>query len=123
MPNTERTTVLIVEDEALIRMLGCDILESAGFAVLEAGTADEAVTLMEQHREVHLLFSDIDMPGSMDGLELAALVHRRWPQVGLLITSGHRRPAGESLPDNGRFIPKPWNENLVLSEVQAILGS
>jgi two-component system, response regulator PdtaR len=64
MPNTDRPTVLIVEDEALVRTLGCDVLESAGFEVLEAETADQAVTLLEEHQGVDLLFSDIDMPGN-----------------------------------------------------------
>lgn len=77
MPNEKRELVLIVEDEALVRMHGTDLLESAGFEVLEAATADEAVALLEQHGDVHLLFSDIDMPGTMDGIELAELVHSR----------------------------------------------
>lgn len=123
MPNTDRPTILIVEDEALVRMLGCDVLESAGYEVLEAETADEAVALLEQHDDVQLLFSDIDMPGSMDGLELAELVHRRWPKIGLLITSGHHRPSEDTLPDDGRFIPKPWKESAVLSELRAIMTS
>lgn len=120
MPTDKRALVLIVEDEALVRMYGSDVLESAGFEVLEAATADEAVVLLEQH-DVHLLFSDIDMPGSMDGLELAQLVHARWPSIGLLMTSGHHQPAHQALPDDSKFIPKPWRENDVLDEVRSIL--
>lgn len=123
MPNDKRTLVLIVEDEALVRMYGCDVLEHAGFEVLEAGTADEAVALLEKHDDVHLLFSDIDMPGSMDGLELAELVHTRWPKIGLLMTSGHRSPSERSIPDDGKFIPKPWRESDVLDKVRSILDA
>jgi DNA-binding LytR/AlgR family response regulator len=72
MPTDQRTLILIVEDEALIRMSGCDMLDEAGFEVLEAATADEAIELLEQH-EIQVLFTDVDMPGSMNGLELAGL--------------------------------------------------
>jgi CheY-like chemotaxis protein len=123
MPTPSRTLVLIVEDEALVRMHGCDVLESAGFEVIEAESADEAVKLLEQHEDVHLLFSDIDMPGSMDGLELAALVHDRWPRIGLLMTSGHRRPATDAIPDDGRFIAKPWQEGAVIEQIRTILST
>jgi CheY-like chemotaxis protein len=123
MSNEARALVLVVEDEALIRMHGCAVLESAGFEVLEAATADEAIVILEQHDHVHLLFSDIDMPGGMDGLELAEMVHARWPNIGLLITSGHRRPAEASLPDDGKFIAKPWREGDVIDQVKAILST
>jgi len=123
MPTPGRTLILVVEDEAIVRMHGCDMLESAGFEVIEAGTADEAVTLLEAHNDVRLIFSDIDMPGSMDGLELAALVHDRWPRIGLLITSGHRRLSGNDLPDEGQFIAKPWQEDRVVGKIRSILQS
>ena len=123
MPNENRALVLVVEDEALVRMHGCDLLESAGYEVLEAETADEAVALLERHWNVHLLFSDIDMPGSMDGIELAEVVHNRWPNIGLLLTSGHRQPREQALPDDGKFIPKPWRESDVLDKVRAILAA
>lgn len=123
MATVERARILVAEDQILVRMHGCDMLESAGFDVLEAENADEAVALLEQHDDVNLLFSDIDMPGSMDGLELAAVVHDRWPRVGLLITSGHRRPGNQAIPDNGRFIAKPWKEGTVLDEIRSILDA
>ena len=122
MPRPDRILILIVEDESLVRMHGCDVLESAGFEVLEADSADEAVKVLEEHDDVHLLFSDIDMPGSMDGLELAALVHSRWPRIGLLMTSGHRRPETSAIPQDGRFLAKPWREGAVIENVRNILG-
>ncbi|PXA84884.1 response regulator [Nostoc sp. 3335mG] len=117
----DRTLILVVEDDALIRMNGCDILEDAGFSVVDAGSADEAVAMLEQHDDVRLLFSDIEMPGSMNGLELAKLVHDRWPGIGLLITSGNHRPDERDLPDDGRFVPKPWQRTDLLDKVRSIL--
>jgi CheY-like chemotaxis protein len=118
-----RQTILVVEDEALIRMHGVDILESEGFDVLEAETADEAVALLDTHNTIHLLFSDIDMPGSMDGIELARLVHARWPNIGLLLTSGHREVPEGTLPDHGRFVRKPWTEAMLVEKIRATLAA
>ena len=112
------STVLVVEDEALVRVLGMDILEEAGFHVLEATSADEALGVLGGGSEVHLLFSDIDMPGSMDGLELAAVVKQRWPRVHLLVTSGHRDMHSIQLPEAGRFIRKPWTNNQLINCVR-----
>lgn len=93
MPQDEvKTRILVVEDETLIRMVGAEILEDAGFDVLEAADADEALRILQAHDDVLLLFSDVDMPGSMDGLDLARVVHERWPDIRLLLTSGrHER--------------------------------
>lgn len=114
--------VLVVEDEALVRMHGADIFEEAGYSVIEAASADEAVAILEQAPEVRLLFSDVDMPGSMDGLALAELVHARWPDIRLVITSGHRKLADADLPDDGRFVPKPYTSDSVLEEVDDLFG-
>ena len=89
--------VLVVEDQPLVRMTAADELEEAGFLVLEA-----------QAQLVQVLFTDIDMPGSMDGMELAERVYRRWPHVLLLISSGHARPHPDEIPDHGHFVPKPY---------------
>lgn len=121
MPTEKRALVLIVEDEALVRMHGCAVLEGAGFGVLEAGSADEAVGILEQHGDLRLLFSDVDLPGGMNGIELAALVHKRWPGIGLLLTSGHQRPQTADLPDDGLFLRKPWKERDVVDRLRAIL--
>ncbi|WP_068090070.1 response regulator [Novosphingobium rosa] len=117
-----KTTVLVVEDEILVRLYGMDILEDAGFSVLEAGNADEAINLLQEHDHVNLLFSDIDMPGSMNGLELAKFVRDRWPSIKLLLTSGHRHPAPEELPDEGRFVRKPWREDALMEKIRAMLA-
>jgi len=117
-----KATVLVVEDETLVRLYGMDILEDAGFRVLDAGNADEAIAVLQSHDEVALLFSDIDMPGSMNGLELAHLVHDRWPNIRLLLTSGHRQPTQDQIPDDGRFMRKPWGEQALMAKIREILA-
>jgi CheY-like chemotaxis protein len=101
--------VLIVEDEPLIRMGAVALIEDAGFEVYEAGSADAAIALLELHEEISLIFTDVDMPGSMDGLKLAHYVRGRWPPVKIIVTSGHVNVEGESLPVGAQFIPKPYD--------------
>jgi DNA-binding NtrC family response regulator len=120
MPLSGTTTILVVEDEALVRMHSVDIFESAGFDVIEAADADEAIVVLGRGN-VHLLFSDIDMPGSMDGLGLAQLVHERWPDVRLLLTSGHHRVQDSDVPGHGQFVRKPWMENTLVATVRGML--
>src|ERR1700721_4330784 len=95
---TKREAVLVVEDEPLIRMGAISPIQDAGFIVYEAASADEAISLMERHKEIRLIFTDIHMPGSMDGLKLAHYVRGRWPPGKLIITSGHARPPQEAMP-------------------------
>ena len=101
--------VLVVEDEPLVRMTAADELEEAGFQVLEAANADVALAVLEARSdEIQVLFTDVDMPGSMHGMALAEQVHRRWPHVLLLISSGYARPHPDEIPDHGHFVPKPY---------------
>lgn len=100
--------VLVVEDDALVRMMARDLLEDASFEVLEAVSADEALVLLECQPDIGVLFTDIDMPGSMNGLELASLVAERWPHIRLVVTSGRYQPGNEGVPDEGKFVPKPY---------------
>jgi CheY-like chemotaxis protein len=99
-------TVLVVEDEVLIRNFVCEELVDAGFGVIQVGTADEAIAVLEARQDVHLVFTNIDMPGSMDGLKLAAAVRDRWPPVHIIITTGKERPL--TIPANALFIPKSY---------------
>jgi CheY-like chemotaxis protein len=117
------STVLIVEDEILVRMHGAEMLEDAGFVVLEAANADEALEILDGLDLVHLLFSDIDMPGSMDGLELARLVHERWPLIRLLLTSGFHRLDPSKLPAKGQFMRKPWENNALVERVRELIAA
>ena len=122
-PSESKITVLLVEDETLVRMLGADVLEEAGFVVLEADGADEALVILDARDGVDLLFSDVDMPGSMDGLELARLVHQRWPAMRIVLTSGHHRLNESSLPDGGRFLRKPWTQTSMIEKVRSTLDA
>ncbi len=123
MAITERKTILVVEDEALIRMVSADILEEAGFRVLEAQDADEAIAILEGADHVELVFTDIRMPGRMDGLELASFVHAHWPDIRLLVTSGHTVIADTEIPDGGRFVSKPYDLGRLVAEVRAIVDA
>jgi two-component system, response regulator PdtaR len=108
MCSLRSTTVLVVEDESLIRMLAADSLEEQGFTVLEAGDAAEALAILEEHDEVDVLFTDVNMPGPMDGLALAGLMHDRRPELGLVITSGRGTPDPERLPMSSLYLAKPY---------------
>lgn len=116
-----RPTVLVVEDDALVRMHGIDILEEAGFAALEAADADEALLILDALNVVDLLFSDVDMPGSMNGIDLARVVHERWPCVRVVLTSGHHRLSEGQLPADGKFIPKPWAQTALIQQIRDLL--
>ena len=111
--------VLVVEDEPLVRMGIVDYLEDQGFTVLEACGADEAVDLLVSNPTIQLLFTDIDMPGGMDGLKLAAAVRKRWPPVKIVVTSGHRRVEVGDLPVEAKFLPKPYNPDTVAAMLRA----
>ncbi len=103
------SVVHLIEDELLVRMTAADELEEAGFQVLEATNADEALKVLEvRSDEVQVLFTDVHMPGSMDGMALAEQVSQRWPHVLLLISSGYARPHSDEIPDHGHFVPKPY---------------
>jgi len=117
-----KTTVLVVEDKMLVRMHGMDILEHAGFEVLEARNADEAIAILGEHDDVRVLFSDVDMPGGMDGLRLAQLVHERWPTIRLLLTSGHHKLQEATLPDSGKFVSKPWTQDALIQKIRDVLA-
>jgi CheY-like chemotaxis protein len=108
--------VLMVEDEPLVREMGVTILEAAGYVVITAGTAEEALRALEAGAQVHLVFTDIQMPGDFDGLELARRVSDRWPAIPLLIASG-RSLEERGLPAKGRFLPKPYIAADVLRHV------
>jgi CheY-like chemotaxis protein len=103
-----RKIVLIVEDEPILRMMAVDIVEDAGLEALTASDADEAILILETRSDIHLVFTDIDMPGSIDGLKLAAFVRDRWPPVLIIVTSGHTRPDEAAMPEHSIFVPKPY---------------
>ncbi len=105
--------VLIVEDEALLRIQAAAIAADAGFEVLEAASADEAIAILESRADVRVVFTDIQMPGSMDGLKLAHAIRDRWPPVAIIVTSGQVRPADGILPENVPFLGKPYDPGIL----------
>jgi CheY-like chemotaxis protein len=113
-----KAVVLIVEDEALIRIAAANFVEDAGFEVLEAANADEAVVLLETRADIRIVFTDVDMPGSMDGIKLAAAVRRRWPPVEIIVTSGAVNVRVDDLPERGVFFRKPYNEREIVATMQ-----
>jgi CheY-like chemotaxis protein len=119
----EKAVVLIVEDEALIRMNALQMVQDAGFAVLEACNADEAILILESRSDIRAVFTDITMAGSMDGWKLAHSIRGRWPPIHLIVTSGLRVPDGSQLPANGRFIPKPYSAEQVTAALRELFGN
>jgi CheY-like chemotaxis protein len=114
--------VLLVEDELLVRMAAADDLQDAGFHVLEAANADVALAVLETCSDnVQVLFTDIDMPGSMNGLDLAESVQQRWPHISLLISSAYHKPHPEQIPDEGRFVPKPYSSEDVVQHIRELV--
>lgn len=112
--------VLVVEDESFVRMVAVDMLEDAGLPVAEAPDADAALQLLERKPQAFgTLFTDIDMPGSMDGLTLAARVRARWPHIRLVVTSGRHRLRAADLPDAGCFLQKPYGRSDLLGALGA----
>jgi CheY-like chemotaxis protein len=105
---SQRPVVLIVEDEWLIRMNTMEALEAAGFEVVEAENADQAIAILTARTDINLVLTDVHMPGSMDGLKLAHFVRNRWPPVKIIATSGRALPAEGDLPDGVRFVQKPY---------------
>jgi CheY-like chemotaxis protein len=114
--------ILVVEDEPLLRMDIADLLNQHNFNVLEAGNADEAILILEQNLNIRLIITDIDMPGSMDGLKLAAAVRDRWPPVKIIVVSGHRVVEITDLPDGSMFFSKPYASDLILSSMRKLLS-
>jgi CheY-like chemotaxis protein len=122
LSTSRRPVVLIVEDEFLLRMNAVDMIETAGFEVVEAGNADEAIEILEARRDITVVFTDIQIPGSMDGLKLARAVRGRWPPIKIIATSGQVHVRETDLPEGGRFLPKPYNLVQVTDMLRELTG-
>lgn len=105
----QRPVILIVEDEPLLQLVAADLVEEeVGCEAIVVGDADEACRILESRDDIRVVFADINLPGTTDGLKLAALVRRRWPPIGLILTSGMVRPGPEQLPAGAQFFAKPY---------------
>jgi two-component sensor histidine kinase/CheY-like chemotaxis protein len=115
--------VLVVEDEMVLRMRAVDIVEDAGFTAVEAVNADQAMTILESRSDISLLFTDIQMPGSMDGLKLAHAVHDRWPSIKIILVSGQVKPSEADRPADSRFFGKPIEVKQMIAELREMVGA
>jgi two-component system, response regulator PdtaR len=118
----EDRVVLVVEDDELIRMHAADMVRDLGFETLEAANADDAISLLERCSDITVVFTDIQMPGSMDGLHLVAVVRDRWPPIALLVTSGRPAPLDTALPRGARFVSKPYLSHQLKIHLFALTG-
>lgn len=118
-----RYAVLVVDDEPLLLMDAMDLVEEAGFTAYGARNAREAIALLETHPDICVLFTDIHMPGSMDGLKLAHAVRDRWPPVTIMVTSGHVKLGKTDLPENGLFFAKPYPPAAVIKALKSVAAS
>jgi CheY-like chemotaxis protein len=107
MNHEHAPVVLVVEDEWLLRLLAVELVEDVGFVALQAANADDAIVILEQRVDIALILTDVDMPGTMDGLKLAHAVRRRWPPIKIIIVSGKTRLSDAELPTETRFFLSP----------------
>jgi two-component system, response regulator PdtaR len=119
---TSPPVVLIVEDDSLLRLLASVVVEEAGCVALEAADADEAVALLESRPDISLLFTDVNMPGSMDGLQLAHAVRSRWPPMKIIVVSAEARLQPCELPSSSSFIGKPYCPAAMVEQLRSIVG-
>lgn len=121
--NNGKPVVLVVEDSALIRMGAIDLVLSAGYEAIEACDADEAIRVLESRDDIDLVFTDVQMPGTMDGVKLSHYIRKRWPPVKLIVVSGAAILEQSSLPSGGRFFQKPYDSNVITDTMARLLSS
>jgi two-component system, response regulator PdtaR len=114
------SVILIVEDETFVKYYLEEILEYAGYQVVSAANADEAIEILEPRNDIRVLITDINMPGSMDGLRLAAAVKDRWPPIKIIVATGKEAPRREEMPMDSQFLPKPYAPDRVLAAVRLV---
>ncbi|MGB7833503.1 MAG: response regulator [Xanthobacteraceae bacterium] len=123
MDSGAEATVLVVEDEELARLIITDYLREGGFAVLQSANAEQAIAVLEQRGDVRAVVLDVVMPGAMDGIALAHVIHERWPGIGLLVMSGKGVPKMVQLPPGAGFLPKPYFGPSIVGRLRAIIST
>jgi CheY-like chemotaxis protein len=113
---SQKPVILVVEDEPFLRFHAADVLEQEGFGIAEATNAENALRVLENRQDVKLVFTDIQLPGTLDGIDLARQVQKRWPHIQVVITSGRKRPSPAEMPE-GRFLAKPYSSQDLLREI------
>jgi CheY-like chemotaxis protein len=120
----DQILVLVAEDEELVRLVVTEVLRDAGFEVMEAEHAEAALSVLEQHAaRVHVLFTDIQMPGPMDGLALAHHTSKNWPRIAMLITSARPHPDRAKFPEKSRFLAKPYSHSHVVHHIRELAAA
>ena len=119
----KRPIVLIVEDDFLTRMNTAHMIEEAGFDVVEAANADDAIQVLEARLDITVVFTDVQMPGSMDGLKLAAFIRGRWPPLKIVATSGYVNVPHPHLPEGARFLPKPYSPDQIVRTLRELTSA
>jgi DNA-binding NtrC family response regulator len=114
------TVVLVVEDEPLLLLMATALVEEAGLQPLYAGNADEAVAILEAREDIRIVFTDVEMPGSMDGIKLAAAIRDRWPPIRIVVVSGHSAVRPPELPEGALFFAKPYDQQRIVETLQAL---
>jgi CheY-like chemotaxis protein len=114
--------VLVVEDEMMLRMRAVDMVQDAGYISVEAVDADEALAILQSRSDIALLFTDVQMPGSMNGLQLAHAVHERWPPIKIILASGQLKLSGSDIPQDSRFLGKPLQSDEIIAQMREMLG-
>lgn len=109
--------VLVVEDEPLLRLFAIQVVEDAGYESLDAASAAEAIAILESRPDIRIVFTDVDMPGGLDGMMLAACIRDRWPPIKIIITSGKPLPPSASMPAETVFFPKPYRQDRVIASL------
>ncbi|TWF56839.1 response regulator transcription factor [Neorhizobium alkalisoli] len=112
-----KPAVLVVEDEPLLLMMALDLVEDAGFEPVEARNADEALEILQTRKDIRIVFTDIDMPGTMNGMRLAAMVRDRWPPIEIIIVSGHVKGGDVTLPPRSVFYSKPYDTSQITAQL------
>jgi CheY-like chemotaxis protein len=110
-----RLVVLVVEDEPLLRLFAVEMVEDGGFEALEAGGSNEAIRILEVRFDIRVVFTDIDMPGGVNGLKLAAIIRDRWPPIAIIITSGKSAPMAKDMLVGAPFFAKPYQPEEVMA--------
>jgi CheY-like chemotaxis protein len=120
-PN-RKDVILIVEDSAIIRMGAVDLIVHAGYEALEVSNAEEAIRILETRTDVVLVFTDVGMPGTMDGIKLAHYIRNRWPPVKLIVASGRSIVEQSRLPEGSQFFSKPYNDGTIIEQIHRMLS-
>jgi CheY-like chemotaxis protein len=123
LPSTSGTVVLVVEDNQLILMSALDLVATAGYEGVGASNADEAIAILEKRADVKLVFTDIEMPGTIDGVKLAHYIRNRWPPIHLIVASGREILDESQLPTGSRFFSKPYDNTTIVEEMGRMLAA